>query len=106
MTDCAHERSQVADSRFHGHNYSTPASRRIFCDDCRIRRWVTIEAALGEAEAEVGLIPAAAAADIAAAARGDSVDLEAVVAGIRSTHPRRGRCRAGRHGGPFGDACP
>lgn len=86
MADCAHSRSQIADSRFHGHNYSTPASRRIFCDDCRIRRWVSIEAALAEAEAEAGLIPASAADAIAAAARDDKVDLCAVAVGIQRTH--------------------
>lgn len=86
MTDCFHSRGHIADSRFHGHNYSTPASRRIFCDDCRIRRWVAIEAALAEASADVGLIPPWAASAIAGAARADAVDLDAVAIGIQRTH--------------------
>ncbi len=85
MSSCRHERAQVADSRFHGHNYSTPASRRIFCDDCRIRRWIEVEAALAEAEAELGLIPGEAADAIVAAAQSGSVDLDGVAEGIRRT---------------------
>ena len=85
MTDCAHSRAQIGDSRFHGHNYSTPASRRIFCDDCRIRRWTGVEAALAEAEAEIGLIPAEAAHAIAAAVQAETIDLDAVALGIRRT---------------------
>ncbi|HEX2046135.1 MAG TPA: adenylosuccinate lyase family protein [Acidimicrobiales bacterium] len=85
MTSCSHERSQIADSRFHGHNYSTPASRRIFCDDCRIRRWIRVEAALAESEAELGLIPSDAAEAIVTAARSGSVDLDAIADGIRRT---------------------
>lgn len=85
MADCAHSRAQIGDSRFHGHNYSTPASRRIFCDDCRIRRWAGIEAALALAEAELGLVPAEAAEAIAAAAGSNAIDLDAVALGIRRT---------------------
>jgi len=85
VTDCAHSRAQIGDSRFHGHNYSTPASRRIFCDDCRIRRWVGVEAALAQAEAEVGLIPTEAAEAIVSAFEADAIDLDAVAAGIRRT---------------------
>ena len=85
MTTCRHERAQVADSRFHGHNYSTTASRRIFCDDCRIRRWITVEAALAESEADLGLIPTEAAAAIVDASRSGAVDLDGVAEGIRRT---------------------
>ena len=86
MTTCRHERAQITDSRFHGHAYSTPASRRIFCDDCRIRRWLRIEAVLAEVQADLGLIPAPAAAAISEAALLDRVDLQAVAEGIRRTN--------------------
>ncbi len=85
MITCRHERAQIADSRFHGHNYSTPASRRIFCDDCRVRRWVAIEAALAESEAELGLIPTEAGDAIVHAAGAEGLDLDAVAQGIRRT---------------------
>lgn len=75
---CPHERSHIVDSRFFGDRYSTAVSRRIFCDSCRIQRWLTVEAELALAEAELGLIPAAAAARIAKAARIDRIDLHAV----------------------------
>src|SRR5687768_2360837 len=82
---CEHERSHIGDSRFHGHEYSTPVSRSIFCDDCRLQRWLEIEAVLAESGAAVGLIPATAAKDIALAARSGRVDMDAVVLGIRQT---------------------
>ena len=83
--DCAHERSQIVDSRFFGHSYSTPASRRIFCDVCRMQRWLDVEAALALSQADIGFIPAEAATEIARAARIENIDLEEVRDGIRHT---------------------
>ncbi len=82
---CAHERSQIVDSRFFGHSYSTPASRRIFCDVCRMQRWLDVEAALALSEAEIGFIPPEAAAEIARAAQVDNIDLDEVQEGVRRT---------------------
>ena len=82
---CAHERSAVVDSRFHGDGYATPASRAIFCDVCRLQRWMNVEAALAQAQAEVGLIPQAAADEISRAARVENVDLDEVREGIERT---------------------
>lgn len=84
---CLHERAQISDSRFHGHNYSTPDSRRIFCDVCRLQRWLDVEAALALSAGEVGLIPDVAAAEIARCAHVAALDLDEVRAGIqRSGH--------------------
>lgn len=82
---CLHERSHITDSRFFGDAYSTSASRRIFCDVCRMQRWLEVEAALALSQAELGLIPLEAAADIAAAARIDQIDLDRVGEGIKRT---------------------
>lgn len=82
---CAHERAHITDSRFYRDAYSTPASRRIFCDVCRMQRWLDVEAALALSQAELGLIPADAAERIAAAARIDQIDLDEVEQGIRRT---------------------
>ncbi|MGI8807038.1 MAG: class-II fumarase/aspartase family protein [Acidimicrobiales bacterium] len=82
---CAHERSHVIDSRFFGHGYSTPASRRIFCDVCGLQRWLDIEVALARSQAELGMIPREAAEEIARAATLDRMDLDEVRAGIRRT---------------------
>lgn len=83
--DCAHERSEIVDSRFFGHSYSTPASRRIFCDVCRMQRWLDVEAALALAQAEIGFIPDEAAGEIARAARVENIDLDEVQEGVRRT---------------------
>ncbi|WP_018348301.1 class-II fumarase/aspartase family protein [Longispora albida] len=75
---CRHERGHITDSRFYGNRYATPASREIFCDVCRNQRWLDIEAALALAQAELGIIPADMAERIAASAKVDLVDLDAV----------------------------
>lgn len=82
---CRHDRAHITDSRFYGDAYSTPASKRIFCDVCRMQRWLAVEAALALSQAEVGLIPDDAARRIAAAARIDQVDLDEVQRGIQRT---------------------
>lgn len=82
---CRHERAQIADSIFHGDAYATPASRRIFCDVCRMQRWLDVEAALASSEAEMGLIPRAAAEEIARCAQVERIDLEEVRGGIART---------------------
>ena len=45
-----------------------------FSDAAQLRAWLAVEVALAEAEAEAGIIPAAAAADIRAAAGADRFD--------------------------------
>ncbi|MDP8974816.1 MAG: adenylosuccinate lyase family protein [Actinomycetota bacterium] len=82
---CTHERGSIVDSRFHGDRYATPASRRIFCDVCRVQRWLDVEAALAQSQASVGLIPAEAADAISAAACVEGVDLVGLREGIRQT---------------------
>lgn len=83
--DCEHGRSHIVDSKFFGHAYSTPESRRIFCDTGRIGRWLKVESALATAQAQLGIIPEWAASKIVAACRLDDVDLERVREGIRET---------------------
>src|SRR5512138_2550397 len=82
---CSHERSHVVDSAFHRGGYSTPESRRIFCDVCRLQRWLDVEVALAMSQAEMDMIPQDAADLIARAARIDRLDLDAVSAGIVTT---------------------
>jgi adenylosuccinate lyase len=82
---CPHERSHIVDSRFFGAHYSTAASHRIFCDRCRFQRWLDVEAALALSQGELGIIPSDAALAIAAAARFDALDLDAVQAEITRT---------------------
>jgi len=75
---CDHARGHITDSYFYGNNYATPVSRAIFCDICRVQRWLDIEAALAQAQGELGVIPPEAAAGIAAAARVENIDLESM----------------------------
>lgn len=82
---CRHERGQIGDSIFHGDAYATLASRRIFCDVCRMQRWLDVEAALASSEAELGLIPPAAADEIARCAQVERIDLDGVRDGIVRT---------------------
>ncbi len=73
---CAHHRGHIVDSLFHGDAYATAVSRRIFCDLCRLRRWLDVEAALALSQAELGMIPAEAAKEIARACHLDHIDLD------------------------------
>jgi adenylosuccinate lyase len=84
-TGCPHQRGHIVDSRFFGGRYGSAASRRIFCDECRVQRWLSVEAALALAQADLGIIPAQAARDIAAAARVELIDLQAVQAETERT---------------------
>lgn len=80
---CEHERSHIVDSPFFGHGYSTPTSRRIFCDVCGMQRWLDIEVALALSQAELGMIPHEAADEIQRTARLERIDLDEVREGIR-----------------------
>ena len=82
---CSHERSHVVDSAFHRGGYSTPESRRIFCDVCRLQRWLDVEVALAMSQAEMDMIPYEAANIIARSARIERLDLAAISAGITTT---------------------
>lgn len=82
---CRHERSHVVDSAFHQGGYSTPASRQIFCDVCRLQRWLDVEVALAMSQAQLAMIPFEAANIIARSARIELLDLAAISAGIKTT---------------------
>ncbi|MER5527204.1 adenylosuccinate lyase family protein [Streptomyces sp. NPDC002677] len=100
-TDCRHVRGHITDSHFYGNRYATDASRRIFCDHCRMRRWLEVEAALAAAQAELGVIPSEAARDIGATAREVDLDFDQVRSWMdESRHSLVGLLRA------FQAACP
>ena len=82
MTSC-NPVSHIIDSRFYADAYSTPESKRIFCDLYRYQRWLDVEAALASAQAELGIIPQAAASDINARADIRQLDLAAVKKGLK-----------------------
>jgi 3-carboxy-cis,cis-muconate cycloisomerase len=65
-----------------------PGVRALFTESARFQSWLDVEAALAQAQAELGIIPAAAAREIAAKAHLKYLDLAAVRAGLaRTGHP-------------------
>jgi adenylosuccinate lyase len=80
-----HPRSHIVDSRFHGHMYATEVSRTVFCDTCRLQRWLDVEAALAASQADVGTLPREIADEIARAASIENFDLDEIAIEIKRT---------------------
>ena len=64
----------LIDSRLFRDQFGTPEMRAVFSDDAMLGGWAAVEAALAGAQAELGMIPAEAAAEIGRAAEGFAVD--------------------------------
>src|SRR5262247_978370 len=65
-----------------------PGVRALFTESARYQSWLDVEAALAQAQAELGVIPPTAAREIASKARLGNLDLGAVRAGLaRTGHP-------------------
>src|SRR2546427_487033 len=65
-----------------------PGVRALFTESARFQSWLDVEAALAQAQAELGIIPAAAAREIVSKAHLKYLDLGAVRAGLAKTgHP-------------------
>lgn len=65
------------------HLWSTDELRDIFSEENRIQKWLDFEAALAEAQAELGIIPEAAAREIRAQAKISNIDIGQMSAEIR-----------------------
>jgi adenylosuccinate lyase len=70
--------ARLTDSQMYHHLWGTPGTRAIFAEEARLRCWIDILAALAQAQAELGYIPAGAAEAIRAHARVERLDIEAV----------------------------
>lgn len=57
--------------------------REVFSEKNRLQKWLDFEVALAQTQAEMGLIPASAAEEIAAKGSIDAIDLEAVAEEVR-----------------------
>lgn len=68
-------RAHALDSLLYGDMFGTAAMRAVFQDTALVERWLEVEAALSEAQAASGLIPASAARAIREACRLDIVDM-------------------------------
>ncbi|MBU0730537.1 MAG: adenylosuccinate lyase [Proteobacteria bacterium] len=58
--------------------YSTPELNAVFEEKKRLERWLQIEAALAQAQGELGIIPQEAAAEISGKASLDNLDLKSI----------------------------
>ncbi len=78
----------VMDSELFRDQFGTAEMRDIFSDRVTVQKWLDTEAALARAEAEEGLIPAAAADEIARISDAALYDLDAMRAEMaRTSHP-------------------
>lgn len=65
--------------------YSTPELTALFDETSRIARWLRFEAALAQSQAELGIIPQAAATEITCNATLDALDRELIREGYTSS---------------------
>jgi len=77
--------STVFDSFYFKDRFGSPAMRRLWDDRITLQRWLDVEAALADVEAELGLIPKSAAKEISRNARIERLDLEAMKRGFDQT---------------------
>jgi adenylosuccinate lyase len=80
--------SGVFDDALIKHLWSNDECRAIFSDENRVRKWYEFEAALALEQAALGIIPQAAADEIAQVAASAKIDVDAIGAEIRRIkHP-------------------
>ena len=77
----------MASNAFEGF-LSTPAMLATFGEPAIVQAMLDFEAALAQAEADEGVIPAAAAAAIAAACRAECIDIPALVQHLEAEFER------------------
>ena len=77
--------ARIADSALYGHLWGTDELRGVFSEEARIRDWIGILVHLAGAQAEVGIVPATAAAAIERWAAVGRLDLDLVVRATRET---------------------
>ncbi len=70
------------------HRVPDPGVRALFAEASRYQAWLDVEAALAQAQAELGIIPAHAAKEITSKAQLPLLDMQAIRAGLaRTGHP-------------------
>lgn len=77
--------SHIIDSRFYRDGYSTAEIRKVFCDMRRMQRWLDVEVALAQCQAELGIIPKSAADRLTETATLDTFDIKAIQNDIAKT---------------------
>ena len=80
--------AHVIDSALFSGLFGSQRMHALFEDRALLQRWLDYEAALARAQASLGLVPAAAAAEITRQARAEFYDLDSIRKGIeRTVHP-------------------
>ena len=77
--------STVFDSFYFKDRFGSAAMRALWDDRATLQRWLDVEAALAEVEAELGLVPKGAAREISRRARIEDLDLRALKRGFDRT---------------------
>ena len=70
--------STVFDSFYFKDRFGSAAMRALWDDRATLQRWLDVEAALAEVEAEIGLVPGNAAREISRKARIENLDIRAL----------------------------
>ena len=86
MTCSSTCRSHITDSGFYRGGYTTDEARQVFCDLRRLQRWLDVEVALVQCQAELGIVPDEAARELKKTARLELLDLESVQEDIARTN--------------------
>lgn len=80
--------TSVFDSELLMNAWSTEEMRGVFNDRARMQAWLDVEAALALVQADLGMIPQAAAAEIASKSHYDAIDKDLVLHHLKVTkHP-------------------
>jgi adenylosuccinate lyase len=77
--------ARLSDSRLYAHLWGTDELRAVFDEEARLQSWLDVLAVLAATQAELGIIPAASAEAIAAAAAVDRLDLDLAAEVTRRT---------------------
>ena len=77
--------SHLIDSQVYKESWSTEEMRQVWADTAMIGRWLEVEIALAEAEAELGVIPDQAASEIRKKARVELLDFDYISAEFART---------------------
>jgi len=77
--------SRLTESSMYRHAWTTPALDEVLGDDARLRSWLHILSTLAQCQADLGIIPADAAAGISDHAKVDDLDLDFVAERTRAT---------------------
>lgn len=77
--------AHIIDSEFYGNGWGTEEMRAVFDDRKRYQRWLDIEVVLAEVQAELAVIPAESAEEIAKKAKVELIDLDFVKQGLAQT---------------------